>query len=149
MPRRAPDGQGVTEHRMTLGNFERQFIQEVKSDVETTVKFAGASVIALPVGVAIGGAFLGYGMFKGAQYIGAGLSDFDILPDLGGGSVLGWLSFGLYDDLANAAKKEQAKNREEQGLPPIEETSTGEDLAEFLLHMFTGKGLLWGEKVWE
>jgi hypothetical protein len=129
---------------MTLGTFERQFITEVKTDVENTVKFAGASVVALPIGVAIGGAFLGYGFFKGAQYIGAGLSDFDMLPDLGGGSVLGWLSFGLYDDLANAAKEEQAKNREEEGLPPKEETSPAQDLANFLLFTFTGKGLIWG-----
>jgi hypothetical protein len=144
MPRRAPDGEGVTEHRMTLGNFERQFIQEVKSDVETSVKFAGASVVALPVGVAIGGAFLGYGFYRGAQFIGAGLSDFDILPDLGEGSMLGWLTFGLYDDLAKAAKEEQRKKREEEGLPPKEETSSAQDLANFLLFTFTGKGLIWG-----
>ena len=28
MPRKAPDGKGVIEHRMTLGNFERTFLVE-------------------------------------------------------------------------------------------------------------------------
>jgi len=149
MPRRAPDGQGVTEHRITLGNWERNLIAETKEDLELAAKFAGISVIAMPIGIAIGGAFLGYGLFKGSQFIGAGLSDLDIMPDLGGGSVLGWLSFGLYDDLAEAAMKEQDKRRAEQGLPPKAKVSSAESLAEFLLANFTGKGILWGDKIWD
>jgi len=149
MPRRAPDGQGVTEHRITLGNWERNLIAETKEDIETAAKFAGLSVVAMPIGIAIGGAFLGYGFYKGAEYIGAGLNSLDIWPDLGGGSALGWLTFGLYDDLANAASKEQDKRRAEQGLPPKEKVSSAESLAEFLLHMFTGKGILWGDKLWD
>jgi len=74
MPRRAPDGQGVTEHRITLGNWERQLIAETKEDIEKTVKYAGLTAIALPVGVALGGGLLGYGLYRG-------LSDFSFGSD--------------------------------------------------------------------
>jgi len=65
MPRRAPDGQGVTEHRITLGNWERNLIVETKEDIEKTVKYAGLTAVAMPVGVAIGGGLLGYGIYRG------------------------------------------------------------------------------------
>jgi hypothetical protein len=38
MPRRAPDQ--VQEMRITFGNYEREFVTEVKNDVEKTVKVA-------------------------------------------------------------------------------------------------------------
>jgi len=65
MPRRAPDGQGVTEHRITLGNWERNLIAETKEDIETAAKFAGLSVVAMPIGAVIGGGLLGYGAYAG------------------------------------------------------------------------------------
>jgi len=65
MPRRAPDGQGVTEHRITLGNWERNLIADTKEDIEKTVILAGLTAVAMPVGVAIGGGLLGYGIYRG------------------------------------------------------------------------------------
>jgi hypothetical protein len=38
MPRRAPDQ--VQEMRITFGNYEREFVTEVKNDIEKTVKVA-------------------------------------------------------------------------------------------------------------
>jgi hypothetical protein len=131
---------------MTLGNFERNIITETKQDIENVAKVATLTAVALPVGVAIGGGLLGYGMFRGAQFIGAGLSDIEF-PDLNpfndGTSALGFLTFGLYDDLANSVKEDRAKKREEEGLPPEEEKSSAQNLSEFLLFVFTGKGIIW------
>jgi len=74
MPRRAPDGQGVTEHRITLGNWERNLIAETKSDIEKTVLVTAWTAIAMPVGIVIGGGLLGYGLYRG-------LSDFSFGSD--------------------------------------------------------------------
>jgi len=74
MPRRAPDGQGVTEHRITLGNWERNLIAETKSDIEKTVFVAGLTAVAMPVSIVIGGGLLGYGLYRG-------LSDFSFGSD--------------------------------------------------------------------
>jgi len=69
MPRRAPDGKGVTEHRITLGNYERNLITETKKDIEKSVKVTLAATIAVPViagvGLAAGMGFLGYGIYRG------------------------------------------------------------------------------------
>ena len=149
MPRRAPDGKGVTEHRITFGNYEREFVTEVKNDVEKTVKVAAISAVALPVSIGIGGAFLGYGLWKGGLEISKGLRNFQLLDGIGldeGESAMGWLTFGLYDDLAKAAKDAEDKARAEQGLPPKEKKSTAENLGNFLLGWLTGKGILWGRE---
>ena len=149
MPRRAPDGKGVTEHRITFGNYEREFVTEIKNDVEKTVKVAAISAVALPVSIGIGGAFLGYGLWKGGLEISKGLRNFQLLDGFGldeGESALGWLTFGLYDDLAKASQDEVNKNRAKEGLPPKEKQSTGESLVNFFLFMTTGKGLLWGRE---
>ena len=61
MPRRAPTE--IVEQRITFGNYERQFVTEVKNDAEKAVKVAALSAIALPVSIGIGGAFLGYGLY--------------------------------------------------------------------------------------
>tara|TARA_R110000751_G_scaffold134627_1_gene237128 strand:- start:393 stop:719 length:327 start_codon:yes stop_codon:yes gene_type:complete len=65
MPRRAPDGKGVTEHRITFGNYERQFVTEVKNDVEKGVKIATISAVALPIAAVTGLGLLGYGIYRG------------------------------------------------------------------------------------
>jgi len=92
MPRRAPDGQGVTEHRITLGNWERNLIAETKSDIEKTVFVAGLTAIAMPVSIAIGGGLLGYGLYRG-------LSDF---------------SFGS-EKISDWFKNKEQKLREDEG----------------------------------
>ena len=69
MPRRAPDGQGVTEHRITFGNYERQFVTDVKNDIEKGVKIATITAVAVPVTVAVGAVgglgLLGYFIYRG------------------------------------------------------------------------------------
>ena len=77
MPRRAPDK--VQEHRITFGNYERQFVTEIKTDVEKTVKVAALSALAVPVSIGVAGALLGLGLYKGGQMIGKGLNEFQML----------------------------------------------------------------------
>ena len=146
MPRRAPDQ--VQEMRITFGNYEREFVTDVKNDIEKTIKVATISAIALPVSVGIGGALLGYGLYKGGKQIGIGLRNFQLFDDFldEGESAIGFLTFGLYDDLAKAAKDAEDKARAEQGLPPKEKKSTAENLGNFLLGWLTGKGILWGRE---
>ena len=146
MPRRAPDQ--VQEMRITFGNYERQFVTEIKNDIEKTIKVATISAVALPVSVGIGGALLGYGLYKGGKQIGIGLRNFQLFDDFldEGESAIGFLTFGLYDDLAKAAKDAEDKARAEQGLPPKEKKSTAENLGNFLLGWLTGKGILWGRE---
>jgi hypothetical protein len=146
MPRRAPDQ--VQEMRITFGNYEREFVTEIKNDIEKTIKVATISAVALPVSVGIGGALLGYGLYKGGKQIGIGLRNFQLFDDFldEGESAIGFLTFGLYDDLAKAAKDAEDKARAEQGLPPKEKKSTAENLGNFLLGWLTGKGILWGRE---
>ena len=89
MPRRAPDGKGVTEHRITFGNYEREFVTEVKNDIEKTVKVAAITAAAVPVATVVGFGLLGYGIYKGGQLIGKGLNEFQLL-DWDGGGGLPW-----------------------------------------------------------
>jgi hypothetical protein len=77
MPRRAPDGKGVTEHRITFGNYERAFVTEVKEDIEAGIKIAAVSAVAVPVAVGasavIGLGLLGYGIYRGLDAFSFGL----------------------------------------------------------------------------
>jgi hypothetical protein len=79
MPRRAPDGKGVTEHRITFGNYEREFVTDIKNDVEKTVKVAAITAAAVPLATVAGLGLLGYGIYKGATMIGKGLNEFQML----------------------------------------------------------------------
>ena len=65
MPRRAPDGKGVTEHRITFGNYERQFVTDIKNDLEKGVKIATITAVAVPVSAVAGLGLLGYGIYRG------------------------------------------------------------------------------------
>tara|TARA_R110000751_G_scaffold103921_2_gene199288 strand:+ start:108 stop:569 length:462 start_codon:yes stop_codon:yes gene_type:complete len=146
MPRRAPTE--IVEQRITFGNYERQFVTEVKNDAEKALKVATISAVALPVSIGIGGALLGYGLYKGGKQIGIGLRNFQLFDDFldEGESAIGFLTFGLYDDLAKHAKDKENKSRAEQGLPPKEKKGTAENLGDFLLTLWTGKGILWGRE---
>jgi ABC-type proline/glycine betaine transport system permease subunit len=67
MPRRAPDQ--VQEMRVTFGNYEREFVTEVKNDIEKGVKIATISAVAIPATIVIGAigglGLLGYGIYRG------------------------------------------------------------------------------------
>jgi hypothetical protein len=52
MPRRAPDQ--VQEMRVTFGNYEREFVTEVKNDIEKGVKIATITAVAVPATIVIG-----------------------------------------------------------------------------------------------
>ena len=77
MPRRAPDQ--VQEHRITFGNYERQFVTEVKADVEKTVKVATITAVAVPLATIGGFGLLGYGIYKAGIMIGKGLNEFQLM----------------------------------------------------------------------
>jgi len=77
LPRKAPDE--VTEHRITFGNYERQFVTEIKNDIETAAKIASISAVALPIATVAGLGLLGYGLLKGGQSIGKGLNEFSMM----------------------------------------------------------------------
>lgn len=74
MPRRAPDN--VTEHRITFGNYERNFIGDIREDVEKGLAITTISAVAVPVatviGAGLGSALLGYGIYRGLDNLGFG-----------------------------------------------------------------------------
>ena len=51
MPRKAPDGKGVTEHRITFGNKEREFISQIQEQEKTTAIIKGVGSIVPGLGV--------------------------------------------------------------------------------------------------
>tara|TARA_R110002126_G_scaffold29882_1_gene98286 strand:- start:44 stop:352 length:309 start_codon:yes stop_codon:yes gene_type:complete len=79
MPRRAPDGKGVTEHRITLGTWERTLISETKADVEKTVKVATITAVAVPLATIGGFGLLGFGIYRAGIFIGKGLENFQLM----------------------------------------------------------------------
>jgi len=71
MPRKAPDGKGVIEHRMTLGNFERDFlVKQIEIQRENALYKAGINQI----GSILGSGVLLYGIagYLGINLFGAG-----------------------------------------------------------------------------
>ena len=74
MPRKAPNQ--VTEHRITFGNYERQFVTGIKEDVEKAAKVTAVATFAVPVitgAAAVGGlGLLGYGLYRGLDSFGFG-----------------------------------------------------------------------------
>jgi hypothetical protein len=63
MPRRAPDQ--VQEMRITFGNYEREFVTDVKNDIQKGVKIATITAAAVPVATVAGLGLLGYGIYRG------------------------------------------------------------------------------------
>jgi len=112
MPRRAPDGVGVTEHRITFGTYERQFVTEVKNDIEKSVKVAAVTAVAAPalLGASIAGGLglLGYGIYRGMDAFGFGN---DIVETLGctarkylrASQIFGWHPFAFVNSCEVAA----------------------------------------------
>lgn len=63
MPRKAPSN--VTEHRVTLGNYERQQLEEYLDDVKLTNTIASVGDVLQPFGQLLGYAGLGVGIAFG------------------------------------------------------------------------------------
>jgi hypothetical protein len=78
MPRGKPTS--IVEQRITLGTFERQWIVEQEDYLKSQVTQAKVAVLAVPVGIAVAGSALAYGIYLAGGKVGAGLSqiDFDI-----------------------------------------------------------------------
>jgi hypothetical protein len=91
MPRRAPDQ--VQEMRITFGNYEREFVTEVKNDIEKGVKIAAITAAAVPLATVGGLGLLGYGIYKGASMIGKGLNEF---------SAMDWKAPSIVTDIKDA-----------------------------------------------
>jgi hypothetical protein len=105
MPRKAPDGKGVIEHRMTLGNFERTFlVEQIEKNRENALYKAGVSQIGSVLGSGVLlwgiGAYLGYGLFTTAF---DKVSDFVNNTSSGLASFLNPAGVGNYSD-AEAAR---------------------------------------------
>lgn len=77
MPRKAPDT--VQETRITFGNYERQFVTEVKTDIEKAVKVAvvGSTVATVGTGLVVAGGvgYMGFFIMKGLQGFSLGIDD--------------------------------------------------------------------------
>jgi len=63
MPRKAPTQ--VIEQRLTFGTFERQWVVEQEEYLKTRLNIASIGIVAVPIGVVIGGCALGYGAYAG------------------------------------------------------------------------------------
>jgi hypothetical protein len=77
MPRKAPTE--IIETRISFGNFERQFITEVKTDIEKAVKVAvvGSTVATVGTGLVVAGGvgYMGYFIMNGLKGFSLGLDD--------------------------------------------------------------------------
>jgi hypothetical protein len=63
MPRLAPTE--IVEQRITFGNYERQFVTDVKNDIQKGVTIAAITAAAIPVATVAGLGLLGYGIYRG------------------------------------------------------------------------------------
>ena len=110
MPRRAPTE--IVEQRITFGNYERQFVTEIKNDVEKGVKIAAITAAAVPLATVAGLGLLGYGVYKGGSLIGKGLNEF---------SAMDWKAPSIVTDIKDAWTGIK------WGIDPTKNTFTGEE----------------------
>ena len=95
MPRKAPDGIGVTEHRVTLGNYERQQMKEAVDARQANAYLSNVPNIMLGVagvGVAAGVGIAAYALWR---WVGLG-SITNTIRDTVSGFTEGVI-FGVYD----------------------------------------------------
>lgn len=59
MPRKAPDGQGVIEHRITFGNYERERLNELQNSISFAQYMSPLKSPVVAVGLAGGLGYLG------------------------------------------------------------------------------------------
>tara|TARA_R110000737_G_scaffold134279_1_gene165595 strand:- start:594 stop:1472 length:879 start_codon:yes stop_codon:yes gene_type:complete len=109
MPRKAPTQ--ITEMRMTMGNFERSLVTEIKTDIEKSIKIATIGAVAVPVTLGVGliggMGFLGYGLYQG-------------LSSFGFGNITDEIGKELKDAKNNAWCWWTNKNRKFWGLDPVD-----------------------------
>jgi len=82
MPRKAPDT--VTEHRVTLGNYERELLKEEIDDIQMQMMLSNIAKLAEPVGIAIAGVGIGIGLYYGLPAISGNIGKgffYDLLGD--------------------------------------------------------------------
>jgi len=105
MPRKAPNH--VQEMRVTFGTYERQFVKEIKTDIETGAKVAAVSAVAVPVAAVAGMGLLAFGIYKGGEQLAKGLSNFGFGLDLPtGGDVFDWIFPPIDPELSTDQPKE-------------------------------------------
>jgi len=106
MPRKAPDN--VQEMRVTFGTYERQFVKEIKTDIETGAKVAVVSAVAVPVAAVAGFGLLAFGIYKSGEQLAKGLSNFSFgwpsVPDTG--DIFDWVFPPIDPDLSTTEPKE-------------------------------------------
>lgn len=87
MPRKAPDGKGVTEHRITFGNKEREFISAIREQEKTNAIIKGVGSIIPGLGiVAVAG---GIGVAAYALYRWVGMSGNPVDAIVNAGTTIG------------------------------------------------------------
>jgi len=74
VPRRAPDGKGVSELRITLGDFERREIKQALDEIEKTKRIQRYGITAAAGGAVVVGGIGAYALWTMAM-AGAGLID--------------------------------------------------------------------------
>jgi len=100
MPRKAPDS--VQEMRVTFGNYERQFVKEIKTDIEKAAKVA----IIAPVAVGVSGLAVGVGVASLGWFAMRGLQGFALgVPDLLS-PIDRWVSKWFYFTNSKTGEKE-------------------------------------------
>jgi hypothetical protein len=78
MPRLAPTE--IVEQRITFGNYERQFVTDVKNDIQKGVTVAAITAAASSIGNRCRSGLNGsIGIYKGASMIGTGLNEFSAM----------------------------------------------------------------------
>ena len=118
MPRKAPTQ--VIEQRITFGTYERQFVTEVKNDIEKSVKVAAVTAVAAPallgVSIAAGAGLLGYGLYRGMDAFGFGSDVTETLGCVVRKYAIRMMPFGLgylfIDDCDLAQKKHDENSAE-------------------------------------
>lgn len=101
IPRKAPDGMGVTEHRITLGNYERDQFKQIVNAKETQLYLQPFQYV-LPVALVGAGAYAGLAWFMewwpfGAKETSSGFGFSDVAM------------YGVYSDEEKANEKEAAE----------------------------------------
>jgi len=82
MPRKAPDV--VQEHRITLGNYEREHLVKQFDDLETQLMIKNLIGAMQPIGTALGGVAIGIGLYYGLPAISGNIGKgffYDLLGD--------------------------------------------------------------------
>ena len=92
MPRKAPDN--VTEHRVTLGNYERDLLTQTIDDFETQMLIRSITNTSEAVAYAVAGVAVGVGLYYGLPKISGNLTDSNFGLDFWGENYEGYRAEG-------------------------------------------------------